>query len=259
MKTTHMGMVSMALLSTAIPLALMHCGDSNATVRSDGGVTGNSSSGSGDTTGTGGTGADADTGVANGSSGSGSTTVSGAGDAGVVGEAGSGNPGDGGAGSAGKVSAICQAPEGGAACDPGAVPCGSTMCDTSQTSCCHVTGDAGSDTCVGPNGACTGSLVRCNETSDCEKGLVCCDSYGVTTCAASCGPYGSQICLSDTECGLQSDAGGAKKCIVQTCGGPAPGGGPPTPVVTVEACAVQSYGGQNMPSTWGPIYGCTAK
>ena len=112
MKTTHVGMVSIALLSTALPLALMHCGDSNATVRADGGVTGNSSSGSGDTTGTGGTGGDADTSVGNGSSGSGSTTVSGAGDAGVVGEAGSGSPGDGGVG---KVSAVCQAPDGGAA------------------------------------------------------------------------------------------------------------------------------------------------
>jgi hypothetical protein len=94
---------------------------------------------------------------------------------------------------------------------------------------------------------------------------VCCDSYGATSCAASCGPYAYQICRSDSECGLQADAGAAKKCIAQTCGGAAPGGGPPTPVVTIEACAVQGYagpggpGGPAMPPTWGAIYGCTGK
>jgi hypothetical protein len=76
--------------------------------------------------------------------------------------------------------------------------------------------------------------------------------------------YGYQVCRSDTECGLNADAGAAKRCIVQTCGGAGPGGGPPSPVVTVEACAAQSFsggapGGPGGPPTWGPIYGCTAK
>lgn len=88
---------------------------------------------------------------------------------------------------------------------------------------------------------------------------MCCDTYGATACAASCGPYGFQVCRSDAECGLQSDAGAAKRCIVQTCGGPAPGGGPATPVVTLEACAALSYAGEGMPAVWGALYGCTIK
>jgi hypothetical protein len=140
------------------------------------------------------------------------------------------------------------------------VPCGNTMCDTSQTSCCRASGDGGTDMCVGPNGACSGNIVRCNETADCEKGLVCCDNYGSTSCMTSCG-YTPQLCRSDTECGANSDAGAAaKKCIVQTCGGgPGPGGGPPTPAVTIEACAVPVYTMMGMPAGWGAQYGCTAK
>jgi hypothetical protein len=258
MKTMHAGMVAVTLLSAAIPLALTHCSSSNATTAADGGHTGNSGSGSSGGA-SGGSGDEADAGTGNGSSGSASGGDGGGGGGASVDGAAGGNA-DGGASSGGMMAVTCQAPDGGAACDPGVVPCGSTTCDTSQTSCCHAMGDAGTDTCVGPNGACTGTLERCNETSDCASGLVCCDNYGATSCAASCGPYAYQICRSDTECGLDGDAGAAaKRCIVQTCGGPTPGGGPSTPAVTIEACAVPSYAGMGMQSTWGPIYGCTAK
>jgi hypothetical protein len=265
MKTMHVGMVAAAVLSVAVPLTLTNCGDSNATTAADGGGGLQSGSGSGATssggggTGSGSGGADSDAQSGSGSSGGSSSGV------GPVGEGGSGGGTDGGTGT---TTTTCQAPEGGASCDPGMVPCGSTMCDTSKTSCCLALGDAGVDTCVGPNGACTGTLVHCNETSDCENGLVCCDNYGATSCAATCGPYGYQICRSDSECGLQADAGAAKRCIVQTCGGAAPGGGPATPVVTIEACAVQEYagpggpggpGGPATPPPWGAVYGCTAK
>ncbi len=265
MKTMHVGMVAVAVLSFAVPLALTNCGDSNATTGTDGGAPLKSGGGSGGTSGSGGgTGSSGGvTGPTQTGSGSGGGSSGGAG---PVGEGGSGGGTDGGAG--GTTTTTCQRPEGGASCDPGVVPCGSMTCDTSKTSCCHATGDAGVDTCVGPNGACSGTLLHCNETSDCADGLVCCDNYGATSCAASCGPYAYQLCRSDSECGLQADAGAAKKCIVQTCGGAAPGGGPPTPVVTVEACAVQGYagpggpggpGGPAMPPTWGAIYGCTGK
>ena len=192
MKTMHVGMVAVTLLSGAIPLALTHCSSSNATTATDGGHTGNSGSGSGGSGGgeSSGGGDEADSGIASGSS-SGSAPSGDGGGAGPTGEGGVGSA-DGGS-SSGAMTVTCQAPDGGAACDPGVVPCGSTTCDTSQTSCCRATGDAGTDTCVGPNGACTGSLVRCNETSDCAAGLVCCDNYGATSCAASCGAYSYQI------------------------------------------------------------------
>ena len=163
----------------------------------------------------------------------------------------------------GSGGAICGAPMGGAACDPGVVPCGNTTCDTSQKSCCHVGAGAAPDVCVGPNAPCTGgNRIACNEASDCASGLVCCDSYGPTSCMASCsGTSSFQICRGHSECGAGVGvAAAAKRCILQACGGvPSPGGGPPSPVVTVEACAVQTSPGQGMPPIWGPLPGCTAK
>ncbi len=261
MKTTHVGMVTVTLLTASIPLTLMHCSSSDSTTTPDGGHSGSSGSGSGGTSsgnGSGSSGGQSTSGSSGASSGAPAVSDDG-GPTNVAGEGGTSANSEGGASSGGTKAVTCEAPDGGAACDPGMVPCGNTMCDTSQTSCCRATGDAGTDTCVGPNGACTGNLVRCNETSDCEKGLVCCDNYGATSCAASCGPYGYQICRSDSECGINADAGAAKRCVVQTCGGPSPGGGPSTPVVTIEACAVPSYAAMGMQSTWGPVYGCTAK
>jgi hypothetical protein len=261
MKTMHVGMVAVTLLSSSIPLTMTQCSSSDATATPDGGHPGNSGSGSGGSTSSGGSGSGGgapSSGSGSGGSSGGTTSDDGGGTS-VNAEGGTGNA-EGGASSGGTSQVTCQAPDGGAACDPGMVACGNTMCDTSQTSCCRATGDGGTDQCVGPNGACTGTLVRCNETSDCAKGLVCCDTYGATSCMASCGAYAIQICRSDTECGLDSDAGAAKKCIVQTCGGgPAPGGGPSTPAVTIEACAAPVYTGMGMPAGWGATYGCTAK
>jgi hypothetical protein len=259
MKTTHAGMFAVMLLPAAA-LAMTHCSSSETAVTADGGHPGSSGGGSGGSGSSGGGGSSGGSSSGSGGSSGGTTTGDDGGGTSVTTDGG-GSPGaEGGASSGGTKTVTCEAPDGGASCDPGMVPCGNTMCDTSQTSCCRATGDAGTDTCVGPNGACTGTLVRCNESSDCEKGLVCCDSYGATSCAASCGPYAYQICRSDSECGALSDAGAAKKCILQTCGGgPAPGGGAPTPAVTLEACAAPQYAGMGAPMTWGPNYGCTAK
>jgi hypothetical protein len=266
MNTTHSWGLGLAAVLAGGTLALSHCsGDTSGTGKDGGGgdvSLGGSGAGSGAVSSSGsgslegstssGAGSGAGGGSGVGSSGSGSGTSNGDG---------GGSAGDGGAGSG---SVTCQAPDGGAPCDPGRVPCGSTTGDPSLTSCCRMTGDAGTDMCIGPNGACTGgNRVSCKESGDCASGLVCCDSYGPTSCMAACGgPSGSfQICRSDTECGITSDAGAvAKKCILQTCGGTAPpGGGPPSPVVTLEACATRSAARPGAPATWGALPGCTAK
>lgn len=274
MKTMHAGLFGIALLGVASPLALTHCSgtDSHTTGSPDGatssgsaasGATGSGASSSGTATGSG---------SASGSS-AGSGAASGAGSTGPVGEGGSGSD-DGGASSS-SGSAAVPVPEGGAASDPGMVQCGSAACNTSEKSCCHKTGDAGSDECIGPNGSCAGgTTLRCDEATDCAAGLVCCDTFGSTSCAATCGGGSYQICRSDNECGNKSDAGAAKKCVVQTCGGTTPpGGGTPSPTTTLQACAVESVpfngggpGGRPprvdasvAPPTWGAIPGCTAK
>lgn len=282
MKAMHAGLFGMALLGVAGPLALTHCSgsDSSATESPDGASSsGSTSSGatSGATSsGAGGSGTAAASGSAGGSSGSAASGTSSTAPDGEGGASGSASGGASGSGS-GSTGPI---PDGGAASDPGMVMCGSTSCNTSEKSCCHKTGDAGSDECIGPNGSCNGgTVIRCDESSDCADGLVCCDNFGSTSCATTCGGGGYQVCRSDSECGTNSDAGAAAmKCIVQTCGGtPAAMGRPAIPATTVQACAVETVpprpgggtpgrGGPPVRTdaaapapTWGPLYGCTAK
>jgi hypothetical protein len=262
MNMTHSWGLGLAAVLAGGTLALSHCsGDTSGTGKDGGGgdvSLGGSGAGSGAVSSSGSGSLEGST---SSGAGSGAGGGSGVGSSGTSNVDGGGSAGDGGAGS-GSSSVTCQAPDGGAPCDPGRVPCGSTTCDPSLTSCCRMTGDAGTDMCIGPNGACTGgNRVSCKESGDCASGLVCCDSYGPTSCMAACGgPSGSfQICRSDTECGITSDAGAAaKRCILQTCGGPRPGA-PPSPVVTVEACATRSAPGPGAPATWGALPGCTAK
>ncbi len=288
MKAMHAGLFGMALLGVAGPLALTHCSgsDSSATESPDG-ASSSGSAASGATSGATSSGAGSSgTTAASGSAGSsGSAAASGTGSTGPTGDdGGSGSASGGASGSGSGSGSTGPVPEGGAASDPGMVMCGSTSCNTSEKSCCHKTGDAGSDECVGPNGTCNGGTVtRCDESSDCADGLVCCDTFGSTSCATTCGGGGYQVCRSDSECGTNSDAGAAaKKCIVQTCGGTAAAmGRPAVPATTVQACAYETVpprtgGGGNPgrggppvrtdaaaepppPPTWGPLPGCKAE
>ena len=274
MKAMQAGWVGIALLGVAGPVALTHCsGSDSGTSSPDGGeMSSGSSSGSGASGATSGQGSGSSSGTSvgtgSGSGSPGSGAGSGTSSTGPVGEGGSGA----GSGASSGTGVTSPGPDGGAPSDPGMVACGSTSCNTSQTSCCQTTGDAGTSECVPPNGACTGTTLHCNEASDCASGLVCCDFFGSTSCAASCGLGGFQMCRMDSECGTNSDAGAAaQRCILQTCGGTPTGrGGPPTPVTTVEACAVEAPptrggppfrvdAGAAAPGTWGPLTGCTAK
>jgi hypothetical protein len=286
MKTMHAWVIGFATVLGAGPLALTHCSSSSSSGTgansgsTSGSSSGSESSGSGTQSGSGSTGAGTQSGSASGSSGTGSGTASGSsgstsgsasGSASGTGS-GSGSGSEGGSGDDGSASSgsttttPSDTPDGGAPSTPGMVTCGSTSCDTSQTSCCHVTtADGGTDTCVGPNGACTGTTNHCDEASDCATGLVCCNAFGGNTCMANCGNFGYQVCRTDDECGTQTDAGAAKQCIVQTCGGQPQGRGPATPVTTVEACASPEFVPpvrgivSDAGMTWGALPGCTAK
>ncbi len=152
------------------------------------------------------------------------------------------------------------------------MPCGGSSCSTATEYCCLGTSpDGGSaETCAAYNGGtcASGALhVGCNEAADCASGVCCQQIIGIgvqgsTSCAPSCTYTGAssqsfQTCRSDSECGADSDAGAAKKCILQACGGGAgPGSAAP---LTVEACAVYTAGTLGRPGTWGPLPYCAAK
>jgi hypothetical protein len=73
---------------------------------------------------------------------------------------------------------------------------------------------------------------------------------------ANCPTGDFQVCRTDSECGQNSDAGAAKKCVVQTCSSDCP-----NEHITVEACAYPNvtgggFGGSM--TSWGALPGCTA-
>ena len=122
----------------------------------------------------------------------------------------------------------CVPVEGGLACDPGHVTCGTTSCDLAKQFCCIDDGGA-SLTCDDdppdsgggppppppPNG-CTGTKATCDEAADCPSGQICCGFVGIgggfaTACETSCG-NGLQFCRGSAEC-VKGD------CVVQTCQG----------------------------------------
>ena len=159
----------------------------------------------------------------------------------------------------------CQTPEGGLACDPGVVACGSTACSTASSFCCVGGGQGGTGEVCSPfNGAsCPSSAltVACDETADCT-GAVCCEqnaglgAAGPTQCLASCPSGWFQVCKSNTECGAKHDGGSPGRCVRQTCTQPSGlfGGGSS---VTLEACAVPaSLGNLNND---GALMGCVAQ
>jgi hypothetical protein len=138
------------------------------------------------------------------------------------------------------------------------VACGSTTCTTSSNECCASPDGGGS--CIADNGACTGGVtLACDEAADCSGGAVCCQvlacGTNASSCKATCGTGDFQPCRTDSECGLSTDAGAAKQCIVQTCSSLCTG-----EHETVEACAYPTTTGSGFvtTTTWGALPGCTA-
>jgi hypothetical protein len=258
MRTTHAFVACLTTLLAAAPLVLTQCsgtsGGTKVTAGTDGGNHGSSGGGGGSGGGSsggnesssGGGGDDAETG----SSGGQGTSSGGIGGDG-------GETGDGG-GASSSGGTVVQVPEGGAPSQPGMVSCGGTTCETSSSQCC-LGADGG--TCTAFNAGCSSGVTQpCDEAADCINAVCCqpleCGQHS-TTCKTTCGTTDFQLCRTDSECGQGTDAGAAKKCIVQTCGtqmfGAACGG----TMVTVEACAYPGAGGFGS-VTYGPLPECTA-
>jgi hypothetical protein len=248
---THDRWMYLAPLVCAAPLALTHCGGSSASPRGgDSGPDAISGSGSG--------------------GGSGGGSSSGGSSGGSGGDDGGGNPGDGSASSSGGAGEggdggggppACVSVDGGAQCsDPLMLPCGVASCNTSTDYCCveSAVDGGGTQTCVAPNGSCSPAATRigCKEAADCAGGAVCCADFptlgvqGTTSCLASCAAAQNvQICRTDDECGVGSDAGDLRKCVLQTCGS-----------LTLQLCAVSQGGGPGpRPDAGGAYAGCTAR
>jgi hypothetical protein len=114
-------------------------------------------------------------------------------------------------------------PDGGFACTPGKLSCGTATCDTPSQECCYGTGSGSSETCVTSGGTCAGNVQECAEKSDCPDGEICClkvtDTSGDftitcqagTTCPAG-GLANAQICTTNAECSTG-------KCAVYNCMG----------------------------------------
>jgi hypothetical protein len=263
MKTTHALLAFVTTLLPLVPLACSGNGAGKVTGTGDGGSThassgggssgGESSGGSGGPSSSGG-GDDAE---ANGSSSGGQgASSSGAGEGGATGEGGA---------SSSSGGTVVPVPDGGAPSTPMMVTCGATSCDTggSMPQQCCVSGDGGTCTAF-TTGCSSGITVPCDEAADCTGGSVCCQvlecGQHSTSCKTTCATTDFQLCRTDSECGTTSDAGAAKKCIVQMCGsslvGPTCGG----TMVKVEACAYPAAGvGFGSPTTWGPLPECTAE
>jgi len=137
------------------------------------------------------------------------------------------------AGDASEEPPACSKPEGGLACTPHSVACGSSPCTTPTDVCCATSFTAGV-----PTGTCTATAtgcginteVACEEAADCASGQVCCQTVAAitnnltATCQTSCiGSY--QICRSTTECTTG-------QCTPQSCGIGA--------TYDIEACGLQT-------------------
>ncbi len=136
---------------------------------------------------------------------------------------------DAGGNDTGPTSDACVPADGGLACDPAHVTCGTKACDAGTQFCCI--SDAGTKfTCDNlsadggiPTNVCAGSTKdTCDEAANCPAGQICCGFVGPgggfsTACQTSCGT-GLQFCRSSTECK-------AGVCTVQLCRG-----------VTIETC-----------------------
>jgi hypothetical protein len=253
-------------LIVAAPMALDHCSGSNSNPLDAGVKESSTSSGSsgGSSSGSGSSGS----GSSSSSSSGGSTSSS----SGAV-EAGNGPPdsaidgGGEGGNEGGSEASVCEAPDGGAACDPGIVACGDGGCMTSSSACCSNNSDSGVVESCQPNAVTCpsgGTRHQCDEAADCPSGFICCvyspatGVLGATSCMQSCNTamLQYQICRSDTECGQNADSGALKKCVLQTCTGMGRGG-TMGPSATLEACAVAPT--QGNPNNNGAYPACVAK
>jgi hypothetical protein len=158
-------------------------------------------------------------------------------------------------------------PEGGAPSDPGSVPCGGAPCAVNEgRSCCIQIVDGGrQETCNPPNTGCPapGVKLECDEAADCNGG-VCCQAIvgtavqGSTSCSGTPTCMGVpttnfQVCRTDDECGQETDAGAAKRCIPQTCTNVAP-----PRSLKIESCAVLSTGFPPIANMDGTLRSCAA-
>src|SRR5689334_13184712 len=91
----------------------------------------------------------------------------------------------------------CVPIEGGLACDPAHIACGSALCDAGAQVCCINDGGASQKCTIPPPtdggkpppNACTGTKMACDEAADCPTGQLCCGFVGQsggfnTTCQA---------------------------------------------------------------------------
>jgi hypothetical protein len=135
-------------------------------------------------------------------------------------------------------ASTCVVPDGGMACTPHSVACGSTPCTTPTDVCCangFTMGVPTTGTCQASTTCGLGSTeVACEEAADCPSGQLCCETPptlgggpGTQTCSGACPAPSYQLCRSNTEC-----SGGAH-CVPQSC----PNGLSP---YDVEACGLQS-------------------
>jgi hypothetical protein len=123
----------------------------------------------------------------------------------------------------------CVAIEGGLACDPAHITCGTKQCTAGSEFCCIALADAGMMmmmmgpfTCDTDAMQCQmmmsqGTVAYCDEAANCPDNEVCCGFIGgnggyATSCQPSCGGNAIQFCHGNAEC-----ASGT--CVGQTCNG----------------------------------------
>ncbi len=128
----------------------------------------------------------------------------------------------------------CVPIEGGLACDPGHIQCGTSSCIPGSQFCC-ITNDASTFACdqtsmpmqcMGMMNS-EGTTMYCDEAANCPDAQVCCGFVGTgggyaTSCQPSCGGNAIQFCHGSAEC-----ASGT--CVGQNCNG-----------VHVETCGALS-------------------
>jgi hypothetical protein len=131
---------------------------------------------------------------------------------------------------AGDSPDACAPPDGSLGCTPGTVSCGGdASCSLATQQCCDLVGT--SESCIATGGACSGTVISCNEAADCTNNQICClnamssavapiSCQDGPTCPAGIGLASAQICRSNAEC-----ASGA--CVVYSC---------ESGMVSIEAC-----------------------
>ncbi len=122
----------------------------------------------------------------------------------------------------------CVPIEGGLACDPTHVTCGTTQCTAGSEFCCIELTDSGMMMMGMPYtcdttamqcqmGMTQGTVAYCDEAANCPNAQVCCGFIGgnggyATSCQPSCEGNAIQFCHGSAEC-----ASGT--CVGQTCNG----------------------------------------